>query len=313
MKEYYSILGLNDGANTDEVKSAYRKMSKKYHPDLNPNNPKAEEKFKKISEAYGILTGKQKPKNQNPFGGGQGFSGNRGFSGRVKPLKLVLELTLEEVFYGKDKVIKYQAKDSCNNCGGNGGFEPQNCNQCGGNGHIQQGPFMFSCNNCAGSGILYKENCYSCNGEGTTLKNKEVSIKVPKGITEGTMFKYPGIGNFIKGSGYGDVYFIIQIKRHEIYQMDGLNLKRKLDVPILDIILGIDKEFETLSGKLKIKIPALSETNKIFRLKGMGFLDEQTNIKGDLYITLNPLIPKELNDVEKYKLNELKKLPNFNR
>lgn len=309
MKEYYSILGLNEGASADEVKKAYRKMSKKYHPDLNPNNKKAEEKFKEIAEAYEILTGKQKPKNENPFGGNP-FGGNP-FGSRIRPLKLVLEVTLEESFYGKEKTVNYRAKDNCNNCGGEGGFEPQNCNQCGGHGHIQQGPFMFSCNNCGGGGKLYKKTCYHCNGEGSVLKNKEIKIKIPRGVTEGTMFKYPNIGNFIKGSGYGDVYFIIRIIPHQIYQMDGLNLKRKLDVPILDILLGVDKEFETLNGKLKIKIPKLSEINKTFRLKGMGFLDEQTNIKGDLYVTLNPITPKELSNVEEHKLNELKNLPNF--
>ena len=310
MKEYYSILGLNEGASTDEVKKAYRKMSKKYHPDLNPNNKEAEEKFKKMSEAYGILTGKQKPNNQNPLGGNP-FGGNPFGGGRVKPLKLILELSIEESFHGKEKMVNYQAKDNCNNCNGEGGFEPQNCNQCGGHGHIQQGPFMFACNNCRGGGKLYKKVCYHCNGEGSTLKNKEIKIKIPKGITEGTMFKYPNIGNFVKGSGHGDVYFIIRIKPHKIYSMDGLNLKRNLDVPILDILLGVDKEFETLSGKLKIKIPKLSEINKTFRLRGMGFLDEQTNIKGDLYVTLNPIVPKELSNVEEHKLNELKNLPNF--
>lgn len=312
MKEYYSILGLNEGATADEVKKAYRKMSKKYHPDLNPNNKQAEEKFKKIVESYEILTGKREPPHTfngpqgNPFRGGNPFGG-----GRVRPLKLILELSIEESFHGKEKMVNYRVKDNCNSCNGDGGFDPQKCNQCGGSGHIQQGPFMFACNNCGGGGKLYRNVCNSCNGEGSILKNKEIKVKIPKGITEGTMFKYPNIGNFMKGLGYGDVYFVVKIKTHKIYKMDGLNLKRNLDVPILDILLGVDKEFDTLSGKLKIKIPKLSEINKTFRLKGMGFLDEHTNIKGDLYVTLNPLIPKELTNVEEHKLNELKNLPNF--
>jgi len=317
MKEYYSILGLNEGATPDEIKKAYRKMSKKYHPDLNPNDKEAEEKFKQISEAYGVLTGKQKPKNQNPFGshpfGSNPFGSNPFGRSSIRPLKLILELDLEDVFHGKEKTINYQAKDSCNKCNGEGGFEPQNCNQCGGDGHIQQGPFMFVCNNCGGGGKLYKKTCYHCNGHGSVPTNKEIKIKIPKGVSDGVMFKYPNIGDYSKDGVKGDIYFIIKIRPHKIYIVDGLNLKRKLNIPVLDIILGTDKEFETLNGKVKIKIPKLSEMNKVFRLKGMGLMDEQTNIVGDLYITLNPQTPTELTELEERKLKELKFLPNFNK
>ena len=304
MKEYYSILGLNEGAKADEVKKAYRKMSKKYHPDLNPNNKDAEDKFKKIAEAYEILTGKQKPKNQNTFGGYP-------FKTVTRPLKLILELELEEVYYGKHKDVNYQVQDECPKCDGEGGFDSENCNQCGGDGHIKQGPFAFTCNNCNGGGKLYKKVCYTCSGRGSVLTNKTINLKIPLGITDGSMFKYPGIGNYGKGMGRGDVYFKINIKPHHIYTMDGLNLKRNLDLPIIDVLLGVEKEFDTLDGKVKIKIPQLSEVNKTFRLKKKGFKDEPTNIVGDLYVTLNPIIPINLSDVEINKLNELKNLPNF--
>ena len=312
MKEYYSILGLNEGANPEEIKKAYRKMSKKYHPDLNPNNEEAENKFKKISEAYGILTGKQKPSNQNPQDGNPFSRGGNPFSmGGVRPLKLMLELDLEDVFHGREKTINYRVKDSCNKCNGHGGFEPLTCNQCGGNGNIQQGPFMFACNNCGGGGKLYRKMCYTCNGQGTVPTTKELKLKIPKGISDGVMFKYPNIGDYTKEGVRGDIYFIIKVRPHNTYTLDGLNLRRKLKIPVLDIILGTDKEFETLSGKVKIKIPKLSEMNKIFRLKGMGVMDEQTNITGDLYITLDPQTPIELTELEELKLKELKNLPNF--
>ena len=139
MKQYYDILGLKQDSTDEEVKKAYRKLSKKYHPDLNPNNKQAEEKFKKIAEAYEILTGKQKPKNQNPF--------YNDFNNRAKykarPLKLIIELTIEETFFGKEKTINYFINDHCSKCNGEGGFEPMTCNQCGGHGNIQQGPFAF--------------------------------------------------------------------------------------------------------------------------------------------------------------------------
>jgi molecular chaperone DnaJ len=306
MKEYYDILGLKEGSDKSEIKKAYRKQSKKYHPDLNPNNKQAEENFKKVSEAYEILTGKQKPKQQNPFGGG-------GFRRQVKakPIKLVIELTIEEVFHGEEKVINYFMNDHCIKCDGEGGFEPSTCNQCGGRGHVQQGPFAFMCNNCNGGGTLYKNVCYSCQGKGLIKKQKTLKIKIPKGLGDGEIIPVQGVGDKIKGGITGDVYFIVKIKKHNIYSIEGLNLKRKLKVPFLDIILGIEKEFETMDGKVKIKIPKLSDMNKTFRLKGKGFIDSQTNLVGDLHVTLEALLPKELSDVEEDKLKQLRNSPNF--
>ena len=169
---------------------------------------------------------------------------------------------------------------------------------------------MFVCNNCNGMGSIHKTICYTCRGEGSILRNKKVDIKIPKGVTEGTVIRYPGIGDFNKGS-YGDVYFYIEVKPHKTFKMDGLNLKRDLEVPLIDILLGSEKEFETLSGLVKIKIPKLSDLDKTFRLKGKGFHDEQTNIIGDMYVKLKPLVPKQLTPQEENKLKDLKLQPNF--
>lgn len=303
MKEYYDILGLKQGCSDDEIKKAYRKLSKQYHPDLNPNNEEAENKFKKIAEAYEVLTGKQKPKNQNQFTQQRVY--------KAKPLKLIIELTIEEVFYGREKTINYYVDEECSKCDGNGGFDPTTCNQCNGYGHIQQGPFAFMCNNCAGNGTLYKKVCYTCQGKGTLKKPKSISIKIPRGIGDGEMYPVQGMGNKIKGGVTGDVFFVIKIKEHPVYKIEGLNLKRRLDIPVLDILLGTEKEFETLDGKVRIKVPKLSEMNKTFRLKGKGLIDSHTSLVGDMYVTLNPVLPKELNNVEEDKLKQLKSLPNF--
>jgi molecular chaperone DnaJ len=315
MKEYYDILGLNEGANEEEVKKAYRKMSKKYHPDLNPNNPEAEEKFKKVAEAYEILTGKQKPKNQgNPFGGNPfgGFNPFQRGSAKARPIKVIVDLELEEAYYGGKKIINFNSTEPCGKCNGEGGFQPQTCNQCGGNGHIQQGPFMFACTNCGGQGKLFKSVCYTCNGNGSVRSTRTTEIDLPKGTTEDSFFTMPNSGDYVRGAQRGDIHFFIKIKPHHTYELDGLNLKRKLDVPILDILLGVDSEFDTLDGAVKIKIPKLSEMNKTFRLKGKGFIDGSTGIIGDLYVTLNPTVPKELSEVEEIKIKELKTYPNFN-
>lgn len=309
MKEYYDILGLNEGAKEEDIKKAYRKMSKKYHPDLNPNNKEAEENFKKVVQAYEILTGKQKPKRQeNPFGG---FSPFQGGPQKARPLKLVIELTLEESYYGCDKIINFHSTEACDKCHGEGGFEPQKCNQCGGNGHIQQGPFLFMCNNCGGNGKLFKSVCYHCNGNGAVKTIRSVEVKVPSGTVDDSFFTYPNLGDWVKNAQRGDLYFITKLKPHDVYTLEGLNLKRKLDIPILDILLGVESEFGTLDGSVKVKIPKLSETNKTFRLRGKGFVDGSTGISGDLYVTLNPIIPKELSDIEEYKIRELKNMPNF--
>ena len=169
---------------------------------------------------------------------------------------------------------------------------------------------MFVCNNCDGMGSLYTTTCYTCQGSGSIMTNKKVTLKIPKGVTEGTVIRYPNIGDFSKGF-YGDVYFYIEVKPHKTFTMDGLNLKRELEVPIIDILLGSEKEFETLSGLVKIKIPKLSDLDKTFRLKGKGFQDERTNIIGDMYVKLKPLVPKQLTPQEETKLKDLKSQPNF--
>jgi molecular chaperone DnaJ len=307
MNEYYSILGLEHGASQEDIKKSYRTLSKKYHPDLNPGDEESEEKFKKVVEAYEVLTGKQKPKVENPFAGNP-FNTR---SYKARPIKLFVELTLEEAYHGVSKEINYTIKDTCKKCSGDGGFEPIKCNQCDGSGHIQQGPFIFTCNNCNGNGKFYKNVCYSCQGQGHVKDNTTVNINIPRGTTDDTIFNYPNAGDNIKGAERGDVYLVIKIKNHKDYTLEGLNLKRKLDVPFLDIILGTETEFDTLDGKVKIKIPKLSEMNKTFRLRGKGFTDGSTNISGDLYVTLNPILPKQLNNIEEDKLRQLKTLPNF--
>jgi molecular chaperone DnaJ len=302
MKEYYDILGLKTNATQEEIKKAYRKLSKQYHPDLNPNNKEAENKFKKIAEAYEILTGKQKPKNQNPFGGNP-------FNQQVykpNPIKMPISLSLEEIYNGVEKTINYTIKESCVKCDGDGGFEPTTCNQCGGHGHIQQGPFAFMCNNCHGSGKLFKRVCYTCSGRGFEQKQTSINLNIPKGTTDGSLYTYPGIGDNIKGQQRGDVLFIIKVKQHPIYKIEGLNLRKSVEVPVIDIILGTEKEVDTLGGKLKIKIPKLTDMNKVFRVKGKGIQDNSTRLVGDLYLELKPILPKELNDNQIQKLTELK-------
>lgn len=303
MDKYYKILGVERGSTPNEIKTAYRKLSKKYHPDVNPDNPEAENKFKEITEAYEILSGKQKPK--------QPHYGNRRVF-KAKPIRMVLNLTLEEVYHGTTKKVHYTVNEICSDCDGEGGFEPQTCNHCGGHGYVRQGPFAMMCNNCGGSGKIFKKVCYTCRGSGYTKLRTHVDLDIPKGVTEHTILSYPGVGDFIKDGERGDVHFITQIQPHPIYQLEGLHLRRKLDVSIIDILLGSEKEMDTLDGRVKIKIPRLSELNKTFRLRGKGLTDNSIHVQGDLYVTLNPITPKELTESEEKILSQLKDSPNFN-
>lgn len=305
MKEYYDRLGLSQNASLDEIKKTYRRLATKYHPDLNPNNKEYEEEFKKISEAYEILTGKQKPKNNfNNY-----YNNKTVF--KAPAIKLILNLQLEDVFYGNKKNINFTINDLCNVCDGNGGSEPMICNQCGGSGTINQGPFIFICNNCNGSGKLFKNRCNTCNGSGSIKKNKNIDINIPKGITNGEIFIVSSVGNKIKDGVDGDVIFSVNIEPHKIYSVEGLNLKRTLDVSLLDIILGVDKEIDFFEKKIIIKIPKLSDFNKTFRLKGKGFIDYERGLYGDMLVTIKPILPKELNKEETETLESLKNMPNF--
>lgn len=319
MEQYYKVLGLNSGASEEEIKKAYRKLSKKYHPDLNPDNPESEEKFKEIVEAYEILTGKQKPKEQqgpgtgfNPFDIFSQFGGNPFGGGITKGKTIIynLVLDLEEVFNGVTKNIVIPKKVICQPCQGHGGLNPKTCNQCNGQGAIRQGNFMFMCNNCAGKGILYSTRCGTCGGSGTNTENREFNITLPKGINNGTQILKQGFGNEVKDGIPGDILLNISIKKHPVFELDGINLKSTVEIPILDIFLGTEIDFKTLDGEVKIKIPRLSDPTKPFRLKNKGMFTKN-DLRGDLYIDIKPKFPIELTVQEEALLNALKNSPSF--
>lgn len=317
MEQYYKVLDLNSGASEEEIKKSYRKLSKKYHPDLNPDNPEAEEKFKEVVEAYEVLTGKQKPKQEqrggngfNPFDIFNNFNGGP-FGGFNKGRTIIqnLELELEESFEGVTKSITISKRVICKTCQGHGGLNPQTCNQCNGQGATRQGNFMFMCNNCGGKGLLFTSKCGSCHG-GTIIENKEFNITIPKGLANGTQIVKQGYGNEVIDGIPGDIVINLIVKKHPIFELDGINIKTNVEVPILDIFLGTEFDFKTLDGDVKIKIPRLSDPTKPFRLKNKGMYDRKNN-RGDLYINIKPKFPIELTSQEEALLNALKNSPSF--
>jgi molecular chaperone DnaJ len=309
MNRYYQVLGLKSGASNEEIKKAYRKMSKKYHPDLNPNDKEAENKFKKVVEAYEILTGKQQPKQQ-PQTQNQGFRGNTSRGGKGKTIIYNLELTLEEAFIGVNKHINILKNTICRTCDGSGGLNPTICNQCGGQGATMRGNILFMCNNCAGQGLLYTKRCTTCQGSGVRVESRTFSMDLPRGIANETQILKQGLGHEVKNGLNGDILLNIKVKPHPVFEVDDLDLKAEISVPILEIFLGTEIDFKTLDGDIKFEIPKLSDVSKSFRLKNKGMVSKN-NVRGNLYIKVKPKFPTNITAQEEALVNALKNSPSF--
>lgn len=314
MNRHYQVLGLKSNATSDEIKKAYRKLSKKYHPDIN-KTPEAEEKFKEISEAYQVLTGKSKEKNDfNPFGGNP-FGGNPfggGFRRRqVKAKNIIynLEVTLEEVFNGVNKNVLLMRDVVCKKCNGEGGLEKTTCNQCQGHGALRANNIVYMCNNCLGKGFLFAKRCGDCISKGYQKENFTIPLQVPKGVRNNFNLIKQSVGNEVVGGINGDVVFNIKIKKHDLFELNGKDLKVEKNISILDIFLGGEFNQKTIDGEVKIKITPNSDTNKPLRLRGKGML--QGNLRGDLIVKLNPKFPQQLTPQEQALLNALRNSPSF--
>jgi len=323
----YDILGVNKAASKDEIKKAYRNLSKQHHPDVGGD----EEMFKKISNAYNILSDDEKKKNydtfgdekgrqHNPFSGGgpfgNPFGGNPfgGFRMRARPISVELPLTIEEVFHGAIKNVRYNVEKFCNTCNGIGASETKRCDGCGGKGarveYIQNMQHVSMCGVCGGSGIVPVKHCNVCRGRGRVISQEAHELKIPKGIVEGNTLVMEGMGNHVQNAERGDVHLIIKVQPHPVYSLEGIDLHKKEEMSFIDMVLGCNHELDTLSGKFKITIPEGCETNRVFRLKGQGIRDENTGHVGDLYVKILPKIPKNLSQQEKETLLKLKTTSN---
>lgn len=331
-KNYYEILGVNKNSSDDEIKKAYRKLSKQYHPDLNPNNKEAEEKFKEIAEAYDVLTNKEKRQNYdtfgdvngakgNPFnGGGNPFGGwdmddiySQFFSGtkrsqvrkpKGRDLKIGVKLTLEEINTGVNKKFKYRHIKMCEPCGGFGG-ENDLCNQCGGTGNFAQimnTPFGrvrqdMACPNCSGQGRIIKKACSKCKGTGGYEEENNIEVSIPKGVAGGEFMIFKGGGDFVRNGVSGDIIFQVEEVPHERFIRNGLDLHHKLKLPYSTLILGGPVVVDTLDGKIRINIKENTNVGEVLRIPSKGIGKE--NIKGDLLLETWLDIPQ--NPSEEYK------------
>lgn len=351
-KDYYKILGVKKDATKDEIKNAFRKMSVRWHPDKNPNNKEAEEKFKDIAEAYSVLGDDEKrkeydnPKTEFHFSGSgsPNFGGmdmddilkHFGFGGdfqdpfgsanartvaRGSSIRIQLSLTLEDMFNGATKKIRYKKFVPCQECHGSGQTSQsrkKRCTTCGGSGSVyNQSSFLTmrqTCPTCGGQGYVIENPCKHCGGHGVVQDTVETEIAIPKGIEQGMNIVYNGLGNAAphnQGTS-GDLIVAITQTPHQKFQRDGADLYFILKTPIIDAIMGCKAEVKTIDGKkLTAKIPQGTENGYKMRFKDYGMPIYKSNQRGSMIAVVKCVIPNKLNDKEKALLKELKQQENF--
>ncbi|MGB4654465.1 MAG: molecular chaperone DnaJ [Bacteroidales bacterium] len=361
-RDYYEILGVSKDATDEELKKAYRQKALKYHPDKNPDNKEAEEKFKEAAEAYEVLSNPEKRQKYDRFGhdglkGFGGFSGGGmnmedifsqfgdifgdvfggafgGFSSgrssgagrrvtRGTNLRVKVKLTLEEINTGVEKKIRVNKYKSCSSCNGTGaadGSAYETCGTCHGSGQVTRvsntifGQMQSTtiCPTCSGEGKIIKNKCVSCSGNGIVKGNEVITINIPAGVSDGMQLSMQGKGNAAARGGIpGDLIVLIEEVPHRDFQRDGNNILYDLYISVPDAALGSSVEVPTLDGKVRIKVEAGTQPGKLLRLKGKGLPKLNAFGKGDLIVTINTWIPKNLTKEEKELLEKLRNSENF--
>src|SRR5690625_5132980 len=347
-RDYYEVLGVGKDATPEELRKAYRKLARKYHPDVN-KEPDAEDKFKEVKEAYEVLNDQQKRAQYDQFGHsgpqGQGFGGFGGaedfggFSdifdmffggggGRRDPnaprqandLQYTMVLEFEEDIFGKETDIHILSEENCDTCNGSvakPGTKPETCQHCHGTGQLnveQNTPFgrvvnKRVCHHCNGTGKEIKNKCNTCHGKGRVKKQKRIHVKIPAGIDNGQQVRVAGKGEpGINGGPAGDLYVVIQVKSDEFYQREGDDIFVEMPITYAQAALGDEIEVPTVHGKVKLKIPAGIQTGKTFRLKGKGVPNVRGYGTGDQNVRIRVVTPTNLTERQKELLREFNDL-----
>lgn len=344
-RDYYEVLGVSKSASQDEIKKAYRKLSKQYHPDIN-KEPGADDKFKEIAEAYEVLSDENKRAQYDQFGHegpgggfGGGFSG--GFSGfggfddifssffggssrRSDPnaprkgddLQYRMNISFEDAVFGKQTEVEIPREETCETCSGSGakpGTSPKTCGSCNGAGQINQTvetPFgrmvnRKTCNTCRGTGKIIVDKCSTCHGAGAVQKRKKIKVTIPAGVDDGQQLRVSGQGEPGKNGGpAGDLYILFNVRDHEYFERDGDDIYYELKLTFPQAALGDEIEVPTIYGKVKLKIPAGTQSGEKFRMKDKGVKNVHGYGQGHQYVIVRVVTPTKLTEKQKQLLRD---------
>jgi molecular chaperone DnaJ len=343
-RDYYEVLGVPRTATDAEIKRAYRALAVQHHPDKNPDDHTAEDKFKEAAEAYSVLSDAEKRASYDRFGhqgvgagaGGFGFEG--GFSNiddvfdifgfgdlfgggrgqrttvqRGADLRYDLEITLEDAASGKDEKLRIPRLETCDECSGSGaekGTQAETCVTCGGSGQTRYSQGFFSvmrtCSNCGGKGKIIRTPCKTCHGAGRVEKEKTIEIKIPAGVETGSRLRVTGEGESGVGGGpTGDLYIVIHVAENAHFERQGSNLYSAVPITFAQAALGADITVRTLVDEEQIKVPPGTQTGTVFRVKGKGMPNLGGRGHGDLFVAVTLVTPKTLTKEQRQLLEQL--------
>jgi molecular chaperone DnaJ len=342
-RDYYEVLGVARTATVDDIKKAYRKLAVKYHPDKNPDDASAEEKFKEAAEAYGVLSDEEKRARYDRYGH-QGMSGMGGFDpnqfadfgdilgdlfgfgdffgsrgrrgsrpARGNDLRYDLQLEFMEAVFGKEVSLDIPRSITCTTCSGSGaksGTQPVTCTGCQGRGQIRYSQGFFAvartCPQCGGAGKVIKDPCASCGGAGRVREEKKISVKIPPGVDDGSRLRVAGEGESGFNNGpSGDLYVFLQVRDHPKFQRRDFDIHSEQTISFTQAALGGDAEVETVDGSDTLKIAAGTQPNQVFRLRGKGVPSLDGSGRGDHYVHIAVRIPTALNEEQRELLERL--------
>lgn len=333
-QDYYETLGVNRNASDDEIKAAFRKLARQYHPDVSKEEH-AEEKFKEINEAYGVLSDSEKRGRYDRFGkagvGGNGgfhdytvdindlfeglFGGFGGFSGgrrsrhsprRGRDLQMQISLNFEEAVFGIEKEIEFARDETCSRCKGNGAepnTKPAKCSTCNGQGEVRQVRQTFlgqmvqtsTCPTCNGRGEIISSPCTTCRGNGLERKRVKKNVQVPAGVDHGTQIRLNGEGGPGENGGpSGSLFLVLDVKPHQFFKRRENDVLLNLDINIAQAVLGAEVDVLTLDGDEKLKIPAGTQPGKVFTMKGKGVPYLRRKDRGNQLVIVNVAVPTKL-------------------